>query len=39
LLDDQRLNHQVEVLGGVLAEQCGKVLSDFFAHKRLLGKK
>lgn len=39
LLDDQRLNHQVEVLGGVLAEQCGKILSDFFAHKRLLGKK
>ena len=39
LLDDQRLNHQVEVLGGVLAEQCGKMLSDFFAHKRLLGKK
>ena len=39
LLDDQRLNHQVEVLGGVLAEQCGKVLSDFFEHKRLLGKK
>jgi tRNA(adenine34) deaminase len=39
LLDDQRLNHQVDVLGGVLAEQSGQILSDFFAQKRLLGKK
>lgn len=39
LLDDQRLNHQVEVVGGILAEQCGKILSDYFAHKRQLGKK
>jgi tRNA(adenine34) deaminase len=39
LLDDGRLNHQVELLGGVLAEPCGKILSDFFASKRLLGKK
>lgn len=39
LLDDQRLNYQVEVLGGVLAEPCGRILSDFFANKRLLGKK
>ena len=39
LLDDQRLNHQVEVLGGVLAEECGKLLSDFFTRQRQLGKK
>ena len=39
LLDDERLNHQVEVTGGVLAEPCGQILSDFFAKKRLLGKK
>jgi tRNA(adenine34) deaminase len=39
LLDDERLNHQVELLSGVLAEPCGKILSDFFAGKRLLGKK
>jgi tRNA(adenine34) deaminase len=34
LLDDERLNHQVEVVGGVLAEPCGKILTDFFANKR-----
>jgi tRNA(adenine34) deaminase len=39
LLDDQRLNHQVEVIGGVLANECGKLLSDFFARQRVLGKK
>jgi tRNA(adenine34) deaminase len=39
LLDDERLNHQVEVVGGVLAEPCGKILTDFFVNKRLLGKK
>jgi len=39
LLADERLNHQVEVVSGVLAEPCGQILSDFFANKRLLGKK
>ena len=39
LLDDQRLNHQVEVIGGVLAEPCGGILTDFFARKRAMGKK
>ena len=39
LLDDPRLNHQVEVLGGVLAEECGKLLTDFFTRQRQLGKK
>jgi len=36
---DQRLNHQVEVVGGVLAESCGKILTDFFALQRAKGKK
>ena len=31
---DRRLNHRPEVLGGVLAEECGQVLRDFFAQRR-----
>lgn len=34
LLDDPRLNHRAEVVAGVLAEQCGRILSKFFAEKR-----
>ena len=34
LLDDERLNHRVEVTAGVLAEPCGTVLSEFFTSKR-----
>lgn len=29
-----QLNHQVEVLGGVMAQQCGQMLSDFFRQRR-----
>lgn len=28
------LNHRPEVTGGVLAEECGRVLQDFFARRR-----
>jgi tRNA(adenine34) deaminase len=38
LLNDARLNHRCEVQAGVLAEACGKVLSDFFVSQRRLGK-
>jgi len=34
LHQDERLNHNYPVTGGVLAEECGQVLSDFFAAKR-----
>lgn len=34
LLNDARLNHRAEVVAGVLAEPCGKILSWFFQHKR-----
>jgi tRNA(adenine34) deaminase len=34
LLDDARLNHRSEVVSGVLAEPCGRVLSEFFARRR-----
>jgi tRNA(adenine34) deaminase len=30
----EQLNHHARVEGGVLAEECGKVLSDFFAARR-----
>ena len=31
---DPRLNHRAQVVGGVLAERCAAVLSEFFAAKR-----
>ncbi len=34
LFADARFNHQPEVVGGVLAEQCSALLSDFFRQKR-----
>lgn len=34
VLRDRRLNHRPEVLGGVLAGDCGAVLRDFFAARR-----
>ncbi|WP_164104136.1 tRNA adenosine(34) deaminase TadA [Candidatus Laterigemmans baculatus] len=39
LLGDPRLNHRAEVRGGVLADRAGAILTDFFRHKRSLGKK
>ena len=39
LLEDPRLNHRCQVIGGVLAEPCGELLSQFFAAKRRLGKR
>lgn len=34
-----RLNHHAEVVGGVLAEECGSMLSNFFAMRRAQQKK
>jgi len=34
LLNDQRLNHRAATISGVLAEECGGILSQFFAGKR-----
>jgi tRNA(adenine34) deaminase len=36
---DLRLNHRARVVGGVLADRCAAVLTDFFEAKRRLGKK
>jgi tRNA(adenine34) deaminase len=34
VLSDARLNHRPEVTGGVLAEDCGNLLSEFFKNRR-----
>lgn len=34
LLDDARFNHKVCVTGGVLQDECAKIMSDFFRRKR-----
>lgn len=34
LVRDSRLNHQIEVTSGVLAEECGERLSEFFKRRR-----
>ncbi|MGA8146987.1 MAG: tRNA adenosine(34) deaminase TadA [Gallionellaceae bacterium] len=34
LFGEQRLNHHAEVKGGVLAQECSALLSDFFARRR-----
>ena len=31
----ERLNHHTRVEGGVLADECGRLLSDFFASRRV----
>ena len=32
---EPRLNHHTQVRGGVLAEECSAMLSDFFAQRRM----
>lgn len=34
LMAEPKLNHHTEVTGGILAEQCGALLSDFFSARR-----
>jgi tRNA(Arg) A34 adenosine deaminase TadA len=38
LLDDERLNHRAEVASGLMADECGKMLSEFFGDIRRGGK-
>lgn len=35
LMAEQKLNHHCEVSHGVLADECGTLLSDFFRQRRL----
>ena len=39
LLSDRRLNHQSQIVPGVLTDQCGRLLTRFFEAQRALGKK
>ncbi|MCW8930651.1 MAG: tRNA adenosine(34) deaminase TadA [Gammaproteobacteria bacterium] len=39
LLQNEQFNHQVEVIAGVLAEDCGLVLKNFFAMRREMKRK
>jgi tRNA(adenine34) deaminase len=34
----EKMNHRVEIVGGVLADECSKILRDFFKKKRKLKK-
>jgi tRNA(adenine34) deaminase len=34
IVQDKRLNHRVEITKGILAEDCSKILQDFFRVKR-----
>lgn len=34
LFAQEKLNHHTELVGGVLAEDCGELLKDFFAERR-----
>jgi tRNA(adenine34) deaminase len=35
IVQDNRLNHRLEITAGVLADECSKLLQDFFQKKRL----
>jgi tRNA(adenine34) deaminase len=39
LLEDARLNHRCLVVPGVLAEECARLLTQFFQQQREIGKK
>ena len=34
ILNEPRFNHQPQVIAGVLAEECGSLMSEFFAKRR-----
>ncbi|MDP7636124.1 MAG: tRNA adenosine(34) deaminase TadA [Phycisphaerae bacterium] len=36
---DRRLNHRLEVIAGVRADQCAALLANFFSRQRAMGKK
>ena len=39
LLTDARLNHRANVIAGVMEQECGEVLREFFRRQRAQGKK
>lgn len=39
LFDQEQLNHHTEVVGGVMAEEAGAMLKEFFAERRSAGRR
>ncbi|MEI7766471.1 MAG: tRNA adenosine(34) deaminase TadA [Phycisphaerae bacterium] len=39
LCEDERLNHRVQVVEGVMAEACAQILREFFAQRRQVNKR
>jgi tRNA(adenine34) deaminase len=39
IVQDSRLNHRLEVTSDVLADECGKLLTEFFQQRRPKGSK
>jgi tRNA(adenine34) deaminase len=39
ICEDERLNHRVQVIPGVMADDCAALLREFFKRQRALGKK
>jgi len=39
LLNDERLNHRVDVVSGIHSTECGQILTEFFREQRRQGKK
>ena len=34
LASDTRLNHRIEIISGIMEQECSKLLQDFFRHRR-----
>ena len=34
IMQDNRLNHKTNIVGGIMHDECSNILSDFFANKR-----
>lgn len=35
LFEQEKLNHHTDIVAGVMAEECGQLLKDFFASRRV----
>jgi tRNA(adenine34) deaminase len=35
IMNEPKLNHHTEIVGGVLADECGAILSEFFKLRRM----
>jgi tRNA(adenine34) deaminase len=37
IMNDNRLNHKCDVCGGIMEDECSKIITDFFDGKRHKG--